>query len=48
VTLEAGRESERSLHFRIDAVLQVEPESEPVTFDSVLQLNNKAFVVKGE
>jgi type VI secretion system protein ImpF len=48
VTLEAGRVSERSLHFRIDAVLQVEPEPEPVTFDSVLQLNNKAFVVKGE
>lgn len=48
VTLVTGRESERSIHFRIDAVLQVEPEPEPVTFDSVLQLNNKAFIVKGE
>ena len=29
-------------------MLQVEPEPEPVTFDSVLQLNTRDFVVQGE
>ena len=48
VTLEAGREFERALRFRIDALLRVDPEPEPVTFDSVLQLTTKAFVVKDE
>ncbi len=48
VRLEASREFERSLRFRIDGMLQIEPQPEPVTFDSVLQLNTRDFVVQGE
>jgi type VI secretion system protein ImpF len=48
VRIEAGREFDRSLRFRIDGMLQVDPEPEPVTFDSVLQLNTRDFVVQGE
>jgi type VI secretion system protein ImpF len=48
VRLEAGREFDRSLRFRIDGMLQVDPEPEPVTFDSVLQLNTRDFVVQGD
>jgi len=48
VRLEAGHEFDRSLRFRIDGMLQVDPEPEPVTFDSVLQLNTRDFVVQGE
>ncbi len=46
VTLVEGREFDRSVHFRIDGMLRVEPEPEPVSFDSVLQLPTKAFVVE--
>ena len=48
VRLEAGREFDRSLRFRIDGMLQFDPEPEPVTFDSVLQLNTRDFVVQGD
>ena len=48
VRLEASREFDRSLRFRIDGMLQVDPVPEPVTFDSVLQLNTRDFVVQGE
>jgi type VI secretion system protein ImpF len=48
VTLEAGRENDRSVRFRIDALLNIEPEPEPITFDSVLHLNTKTFVVSNE
>jgi type VI secretion system protein ImpF len=48
VTMEAGRgDAERTIRFRIEAMLRVEPEPEPVAFDSVLQLNTRAFVVDG-
>jgi type VI secretion system protein ImpF len=43
-----GLERDRSIRFRIDAMLRVDPAPEPVTFDSVLQLTSKAFVVKGD
>jgi type VI secretion system protein ImpF len=46
VLLEPGREFDRAVRFRIDAMLRVEPDPEPVTFDSVLELNTKAFVVQ--
>jgi len=46
VTLEKSREFERALRFRIDALLLVEPTPEPVTFDSMLQLQTKSFVVQ--
>ncbi len=48
VRLEVGHEFDRSLRFRIDGMLQVDPEPEPVSFDSVLQLNTRDFVVQGE
>lgn len=44
--LEEGRGPDRSLRFRIDALLRLDPEPEPVTFDSLLHLGTKAFVVK--
>ena len=47
VTLEAPREHDRGLRFRIDALLRVEPAPEPVTFDAVLQLNTQEYVVQG-
>ncbi len=37
-----------SLHYRIEAILRVDPAPEPVIFDTVLQLGNKAFIVNGE
>lgn len=48
VTLEPAREHERAIHFRIDAMLKVEPEPEPVTFDSLLKLDTRSFVVRGD
>jgi type VI secretion system protein ImpF len=40
--------SDRSIHFQIDATLQVEPAPEPIQFDSVLRLPSGNFEVKGE
>jgi type VI secretion system protein ImpF len=49
ITMELGRgDTDRAIRFRIDAMLRVEPEPEPVAFDSVLQLNTRAFVVEGQ
>jgi type VI secretion system protein ImpF len=48
ITLEPPRTLERTLRFRIDALLHVEPEPEPISFDSVLQLSTKTFVVSSE
>jgi type VI secretion system protein ImpF len=48
VTLEQPRHAERTLRFRVDARLQVEPTPEPVTFDTVLQLHSGEYKVKGE
>jgi type VI secretion system protein ImpF len=46
VSIEASEETERSLRFRIDGNLMVEPAPEPVTFDTVLQLVNGEYQVK--
>jgi len=46
VALEAPRERDRGLHFRIDALLRVDPTPEPVTFDAVLQLNTQQYVIQ--
>ena len=45
VTLEAPRERDRGLHFRIDALLRVDPTPEPVTFDAILHLNTQQYVI---
>jgi type VI secretion system protein ImpF len=48
VTLEPPREYDRTLRFRVDALLRVEPAPEPVTFDTVLRLNTQEYVVRGQ
>jgi len=47
VQLDAESEKERTLRFRISAMLIVEPLSEPVTFDTVLDVNRVQFKVTG-
>jgi type VI secretion system protein ImpF len=47
VTLEDSQPNERILRFRVDGWLRVEPAPEPVTFDTLLQLNTRDYVVQG-
>lgn len=46
VALDAPTGSERSLRFRVDAVLKVHPGKPPVTFDAMLQLASNACRVR--
>ncbi len=46
VALEAPREHDRGLRFRIDALLRVDPAPEPVTFDAVLHLNTQQYEIQ--
>jgi type VI secretion system protein ImpF len=46
VTMEPPKQSDRAVHFRIDALLRVEPAPQPVTFDTILQLGTQEYVVK--
>lgn len=48
VQLENSRNQDRGLRFRIDALLQVDPSPEPVTFDAVLQISTQQYVVQGQ
>jgi len=48
VNLEPPREQDRTLRFRIEALLRIEPASEPVTFDAVLRLNTQEYMVQGQ
>ena len=48
VTLEPPRKFEAALHFRIDALLRLDPAPEPVTFDAALQLGTSSYSVRGE
>ena len=43
--LENTENHDRTLRFRIDALLLVDPEPEPVSFDSVLEAANRRFSV---
>jgi type VI secretion system protein ImpF len=45
--LENAAALDRTLRFRIDALLRVDPAPEPIVFDSMLEPSNSAFVVKG-
>ena len=45
--IERQNELDRTLQFRIDAILHVEPLSEPVRFDSTLQPATGQFLVQG-
>jgi type VI secretion system protein ImpF len=42
-----ARAADRSIHFRIDGLLRVEPTPEPVSFDTLLMHNNE-FRVQGD
>jgi type VI secretion system protein ImpF len=48
VNLDPPREQDRTLRFRIEALLRLEPAPEPVTFDAVLRLNTQEYVVQGQ
>lgn len=43
VTLDAPRDLERMLRFRVDAVLRVHPQRPPVSFDAMLQLSSNSY-----
>lgn len=45
VTLDAPKDMERMLRFRVDAVLKVHPNKPPVTFDATLQLSSNAYQI---
>lgn len=46
---ETDQDKSRSMmHYRIRAELRVRPIPQPVAFDTVLELGNKTFIVKGE
>jgi type VI secretion system protein ImpF len=47
VHLETKRGNERRLHFRITGMLVVDPVSEPVTFDTYVDMNRGQCVVAG-
>jgi type VI secretion system protein ImpF len=47
VVLEEPRQNDRAMRFRVEALLHVEPASEPVRFDAVLRLNTQEYVVQG-
>ena len=46
VAMEPPTQNDRAVHFRIEALLRVEPAPEPVTFDTILQLGTREYVVK--
>jgi type VI secretion system protein ImpF len=46
VNLEQMHDGERVLRFRISARLRVEPQPEPVTFDTTLQLGTGEYLVR--
>jgi type VI secretion system protein ImpF len=48
VALEAPRQHDRGLRFRIDALLRVDPAPEPVTFDALLQLSTQQYVIRSQ
>jgi type VI secretion system protein ImpF len=48
VAMEPLRATERVLHFRIDARLKVEPDPEPITFDTMFQLASGQYMVREE
>jgi type VI secretion system protein ImpF len=48
VFLEASQGTERALHFRIEAFLDIDPAPEPVTFDTMLELHSGEYKVQGD
>jgi len=48
VTVEGPKKLEHALHFRIDAMLLVEPNPEAVSFDAMLQLSTSSYQVNSQ
>lgn len=46
VSLEPGKDGPKSIRFRVDAVLKLQPGRPPVTFDATLQLGTNACTVQ--
>ncbi|MGH8013244.1 MAG: type VI secretion system baseplate subunit TssE [Candidatus Binataceae bacterium] len=45
VSMETPNQTDHSLRFRIEALLRVDPATEPVTFDTILQLQTQEYTV---
>ncbi len=48
VNIDPMREGERTLRFRVDARLKLDPVPEPITFDTVLQLGSGQYTVQSQ
>jgi type VI secretion system protein ImpF len=48
VTFQPSYSSERLMHFRINAHLKIDPEPEPITFDTVVQVGLGQYVIREE
>ena len=48
VTLEPPSKFDVAIHFRIEALLRLDPAPEPVSFDAALQLGTSSYSVRGE
>ena len=46
VSMTAPGQNDGALHFRIEALLRVEPAPEPVAFDTILQLDTQEYSVR--
>jgi type VI secretion system protein ImpF len=46
VSMTAPGQTDGALHFRIEAMLRVDPAPEPVAFDTILQLDTQEYSVK--
>ncbi len=47
VTLEPSRAHDKSLRFRVNALLRIDPTPEPVTFDTVWRIETQQYQVQG-
>lgn len=48
VTLVEAGQADRSIRFRIDAILDVDPVPEPISYDTMLKLQSHAFEIRGD
>ncbi len=48
VTLVPAQQFDAALHFRIEAILRVDPAPQPVIFDASLQLSTSSYRVRGD
>ncbi len=48
VSMRHPTRNDRTLRFKIEAMLRIEPSREPVAFDTVLQLATQAYSVRGQ